>query len=148
MWPKQEKRNHSQRYWRVWFALHCNSLLPVAQRYPGAPQPSCGCLPCSLFLLSGVVCHSRHPLHCAPTSGPLWSSSRILLPPCPHHSPPWTQTYWEGGANVTFGGRAQCSGWEYGQRYTEDIQRWGADLPKNRPLQCWSTLIPMSLIFL
>lgn len=36
--------------------------------------------------------------------------------------------YGVGGANVRVGGGTKCPGWEYGHRWTEDIQRWDTDL--------------------
>lgn len=106
---ERDKDSHSQRCWTVWFAPDCNSPLPEVQRYPGAPRPSCGCLPCSLFLLSGSVCHSCRHLHSPPTSGLLWPFSCISLPPlphpCPHHSPPYRQTVWSGWSKCQAWGR-------------------------------------------
>lgn len=36
--------------------------------------------------------------------------------------------YGVGGANVSGGGGTKCPVWEYGHRWTEDIQRWDTDL--------------------
>lgn len=83
------QRSHSQRCWNFWLSLHCSILLPAVHRCPGAPQPNCGCSPCSLFLYSIAVCNH---LHSAPNNDFLWPflwKPLLSLPhPCPHHSPP------------------------------------------------------------